>query len=118
MDKLEQMEEFITKVKKDEELQKELVSVLESGNPDDTAEADKWLADNGYGFTVKELGEHLQDGVPLTEDQLEAVAGGGVDLFKLVEVVLTSVVVMEFLEFNKKSGGHTCASKMAALKDK
>ena len=76
MDKLEQMEEFITKVKKDEELQKELVSVLESGNPDDTAEADKWLADNGYGFTVKELNEHLEEGIPLAEDQLDAVAGG------------------------------------------
>lgn len=118
MTKLEQMEEFITKVKKDEELQKELIAVLESGNPDDTAEADKWLADNGYSFTVKELGEHLEDGVPLAEDQLEAVAGGGVDLFKRLEVVITSVLIMEILEFNKKSGGRTCASKMAALKDK
>ena len=92
MTKIEQMDEFAAKVKQDEELQKELVAVLQSENSNDTAEADKWLADNGYSFTVQELGEHLQDGVPLTEEELDAVAGGEVDPWRVFLVRQTSML--------------------------
>lgn len=76
MTKLEQMKELIAKIQTDAALYMELTAILQSENPDDTAKADKWLADNGYGFTVKELNEHLEEGIPLAEDQLDAVAGG------------------------------------------
>ena len=76
MDKLEQMDELIAEIQKDEELQKELVAILQFENPKAVAEADEWLADNGYGFTLRELCEHLEGGVPLSENQLDSMAGG------------------------------------------
>ena len=30
----------------------------------------------GYQFSLEELQEHMEDGIPLSEDQLDAVAGG------------------------------------------
>ena len=76
MNKLEQMDELIMKVQKDEALQKEVAAILQTENLEDTAKADQWLADNGYEFTLKELIEHMEDGIPLSDEQLEAVAGG------------------------------------------
>lgn len=76
MDKIAQMDELILKVQKDAELQKEIAVVLQAENPEDTSKADQWLADNGYEFTLRELVEHLEGGFPLSDDQLEAVAGG------------------------------------------
>lgn len=76
MTKLEQMDELILKVQKDEKLQKDVAAILQTEDPEDTAKADQWLADNGYEFTLRELVEHLEDGMPLSDEQLEAVAGG------------------------------------------
>ena len=50
------------------------------------------MADKGYGFTIKELGEHLEEGIPLTEDQLDAVAGGEVDPVKVFMIRQTSML--------------------------
>lgn len=76
MTKIEQMDELIKKFQEDVELQKEVAVVLQTEDPEDTAKADQWLADNDYEFTLRELVEHLEDGVPLSDEQLEAVAGG------------------------------------------
>lgn len=76
MHKMEQMDELILKVQKNAELKKEIIAVLQTVNPEDTTNADKWLADNGYEFTLKELIEHMEDGIPLSDERLESVAGG------------------------------------------
>ena len=76
MTKIEQMDELIKKFQEDKELQKEIAVVLQAEDPEDTTKADQWLADNGYEFTLRELVEHLEDGLPLSDEQLEAVAGG------------------------------------------
>ena len=76
MTKLEQMNELVKKVQADETLQKEIAAILQSTTAEDTVKADQWLTDNGYEFTLKELLEYLEEGIPLSEDQLEAVAGG------------------------------------------
>lgn len=76
MTKLEKMDELIKKVQEDAELQKEIAAILQTEDPEDTAKADQWLAANGYQFSIRELAEHLEDGIPLSDDQLEAVAGG------------------------------------------
>lgn len=66
----------VKKVQNDSELQKEIAGVLQAEDPEDTAKADQWLVDNGYEFTLRELVAHLEDGIPLSDEQLEAVAGG------------------------------------------
>ena len=76
MTQIEQIDELIKRVQEDTELQKEIAVVLQAEDPEDTTKADQWLADNGYEFTLRELVEHLEDGLPLSDDQLEAVAGG------------------------------------------
>lgn len=95
MDKIKQMEELILKVQKDAELQKEITAILQTENPEDTTKADQWLADNGYVFTLRELVEHLEDGIPLSDEQLEAVAGGKTDcidvLSKIGDIVLIGI---------------------------
>lgn len=76
MTKIEQMDELIKKFQEDKELQTEIAAILQAEDSEDTAKADQWLTDNGYKFTLKELVEHLEDGIPLSDNQLEAVAGG------------------------------------------
>lgn len=34
------------------------------------------MTNKGYNFTLKELVDHLEDGIPLSDERLEAVAGG------------------------------------------
>ena len=79
MTKLEQMDELIQKAQENEALQKKFAEILLAEEPEETAEADKWLASLGYQFSLEELQEHMEDGIPLTEDQLEAVAGGAMN---------------------------------------
>lgn len=76
MTKVEQMDEIIQSIKNDVEMQNELSAIMEHATEDVTAEVDKWLAEQGYEFTLKELREHLEDGVPIGDDQLNAIAGG------------------------------------------
>lgn len=76
MDKIEQMNELIKKVQENPELKKEVATVLQAAAPGDTSNVDKWLADKGYNFTFQEMLEYLEDGIPLSDERLEAVAGG------------------------------------------
>ena len=105
MTKLEQMNELILKVQKDEALQKEIAAIMQNETAEDTAAADKWLADNGYEFTLMELVEHLEDGVPLSDEQLEAVAGGSkADSQKAVKLGLLVIGI------GAAGGGIFCAA--------
>lgn len=74
MTKIEQMEEFMQKAQENEALQKKFAEILQA---EELEETEKWLAGLGYQFNLKELQEHMADGIPLSEDQLDAVAGGG-----------------------------------------
>ena len=102
MTKLEQMDELIQKAQENEALQKKFAEILLA---EETAEADKWLASLGYQFSLEELQEHMEDGIPLSEDQLDAVAGGARD--KRVEAEVRSIKYM-MQNKNKPSAGLMC----------
>lgn len=77
------VEEFFKKVEANENLREQYKALLKDLSQSDEESAMKevieFAAVNGYAFTVEEMklvGEDMQSG-ELSDDQLEAVAGGG-----------------------------------------
>ena len=85
MTKIEQMDELVQKAQEDAALQQKFAEILLAEEPEETAEADKWLVSLGYQFNLEELQEHMEDGIPLAEDQLDAVAGGAVNREEMMQ---------------------------------
>lgn len=81
---IEAVNQFLTKVTEDQELQVELVIAMEAEN--DSQAATKLAAEHGYVFSLEELGTEIanrqsefqirQSAVELSDEELEAVAGG------------------------------------------
>jgi predicted ribosomally synthesized peptide with nif11-like leader len=83
---VEAVNHFLTRVSEDEKLQQDLANILEAEGNDRTA-ATELGAKYGYQFTPDELWQEIsnrqsefqqrQQAEELSEDELEAVAGGG-----------------------------------------
>ncbi len=81
---IEAVNQFLTKVSEDQELQAELATAMEAEN--DRTAATELGAKHGYDFTPEELGSEIanrqsefqtkQEVNELSEEELEAVAGG------------------------------------------
>ena len=82
---MEAVNQFLTKVSEDQQLQAELAQAMEA--EDDQQAATELAAKYGYDFTPDELGLEIQnrqsefqsnqEAGTLSEEELEAVAGGG-----------------------------------------
>ena len=80
---LEAVNQFLERVNQDPALQQELAQAVESAAPgEDRVAAAEIGAKYGYSFTPDEIGETMeatqkqQSGEELSEEELEAVAGG------------------------------------------
>ena len=74
---IEAVNQFLTKVGEDQQLQAELAQAMEAEN--DRQAATELGAKHGYDFTPEELGSEIanrQSADELSEEELEAVAGG------------------------------------------
>ncbi len=81
---IEAVNQFLTKVSEDQELQAELATAMEAEN--DRTAATELAAKHGYNFTSEELASEIENRQSefqskhevneLSEEELEAVAGG------------------------------------------
>ena len=104
---------FLDSIPQNEELQKKLVEILESAE-DDRAEAAKLANDNGYDITPDELwaevqkrqneAKERQEAGELTDEELEAVAGGE---FVVGASVITGVVVTSAIGWGAANNPNT-----------
>lgn len=96
---------FLDSVPQNEELQKKLVEILESAE-DDRAEAAKLANDNGYDITPDELwaevqkrqneAKERQEAGELTDEELEAVAGGEFVVASAIFALTTAVAKLGY----------------------
>jgi predicted ribosomally synthesized peptide with nif11-like leader len=83
------VQEFLTKVSEDQALQEQIAKAMESDN--DRQAVTDLARSKGFDFTTDELGQEIQnreaaarqkaEAGELSEDELEAVAGGATPLF-------------------------------------
>lgn len=76
MDKITQIKEIVEKIQKNPDIQAMVIELMQSEDPEMTAKADQWLADQGYQCSFDDLCEYISSEVPLTDEQLDEVAGG------------------------------------------
>jgi predicted ribosomally synthesized peptide with nif11-like leader len=86
---LSAVQEFLTKISEDQALQEQIAKAMESDN--DRQAVTDLARSKGFEFTTAELGQEIQnredtfrqqaEAGELSEDELEAVAGGATPLF-------------------------------------
>lgn len=107
---IESVNEFLARVESDEQIQSELAQVIESADGEDATDLDQKYKDGasdlgkkyGYNFTSEELWaeikqrqdqfEQRQNSEELSDEELEAIAGGSVITVAVIGAVSSITV--------------------------